>query len=77
MNTLEKCPRCGSGPHGGTSWYSRYECRTILWDDGTLRVESRQCKINQLTLIAECLAADLRAVNPTAESLAAYDRIKP
>lgn len=47
--TPEKCPRCGSGPYGGTSHYSSFECRTILWDDGTLRLESQQCRINQLT----------------------------
>lgn len=49
MNPLNTCPRCGSGPHGGTSHYSSFECRTILWCDGTLRLESQQCRINQLT----------------------------
>lgn len=49
MTPTNKCPRCGSGPYGGTSHYSRFECRTILWDDGTLRLESHQCRINQLT----------------------------
>lgn len=49
MTPTNNCPRCGSGPYGGTSWYSRFECRTIMWDDGTLRVESQQCRINQLT----------------------------
>lgn len=34
-------------------------------------------KLTRLTLIAECLAADLRRVRPKAESIQAYDRIKP
>ena len=36
-----------------------------------------ESRLTHLTLIAQCLAADLRKLNPTAESLAAYDRLKP
>lgn len=31
----------------------------------------------RLTLIAECLAADLREVRPKAESIKAYDQLRP
>lgn len=32
-----------------------------------------ESRLTRLTLIAECLAADLREVKPTAESIKAYD----
>lgn len=35
-----------------------------------------ESRLTRLTLIAECLAADLRAVKPTAESIKAYDQLK-
>lgn len=66
MSTPDKCPLCGCGPYTGTSHYARLECRTMLWDDGTVRLQSPQCITNQL---AAKLAALESAYAECAEKL--------
>ena len=45
-----------------------------VWPD---RAARKLDALTRLTLIAECLAADLRRVRPQAESVKAYDQLKP
>lgn len=48
-----------------------------VWPDQAAKeLDALRSAHTRLTLIAECLAADLRAVKPTAESIKAYDQLK-
>lgn len=45
-----------------------------VWPERAAKeLDTLRAALTRLTLIAECLAADLRAVKPAAESIKAYD----
>ena len=49
-----------------------------VWPDRAAKeLDALRSENTRLTLLAECLAADLRAVRPKAASLVAYDQHKP